>query len=353
MGWYYLENIQKEEIPVFKYITILSVLSCLGVLFLHMNGIFWTFSKDATWISANIIESVFYFSAPMFLMISGATLLDYRDRYDTKTFFKKRVSKVLIPYILWTFIALFTYTLMGRFSWHDFFSNFVFEGLLYTKVESTYYFFLILLAIYLAIPFVTMIPNEKRQKAFKYIIIVILIVEYISPFILRHLFHRPYNGDWSIPVISRFMIYPVIGYYIHKYEIKNKAAIYLMGILGFLLIFGGTWIFSYEAESVDRRFKEYLNLPCLCYTSAIFLLFKNLDKTKFIEKLHIVFKLFAPFTFGIYLMHKIVISILEKYSKLDFSLIWVRLTFPVLVFFALSGILFLIKKVPYLKKIVP
>lgn len=104
-----MENIQREEKPFFKYITTLTVLSCIGVLFLHMNGIFWTFSKDSTWISANVIESIFYFSAPMFLMISGATLLDYRDRYDTKTFFKKRgflkfcfliSSGQLLPYVL-------------------------------------------------------------------------------------------------------------------------------------------------------------------------------------------------------------------------------------------------------------
>lgn len=73
-----------------RYITVLSVLSSLAVVFLHTNGCFWGgVGHNARWISANIIESLFYFAVPIFFMISGATLLDYRKRYDTKTFVKK------------------------------------------------------------------------------------------------------------------------------------------------------------------------------------------------------------------------------------------------------------------------
>ena len=70
------------------YLTLLSVISMIAVVILHANGCFWAFSTDRYWVTANCIESVFYFAVPIFFMISGATLLDYRDRYDTRVFVK-------------------------------------------------------------------------------------------------------------------------------------------------------------------------------------------------------------------------------------------------------------------------
>jgi len=75
------------------YINVLAVVSALAVVFLHANGCFWKFSYENYWFSANIIESLFYFAVPCFFMISGATLLDYNERYDTKIYFVKRVKK--------------------------------------------------------------------------------------------------------------------------------------------------------------------------------------------------------------------------------------------------------------------
>lgn len=69
------------------YITFLSVISAIAVVFLHVDAAFWEYSTDAYWASANFIESIFYFAVPVFFMISGAMLVDYKERYSTKEFF--------------------------------------------------------------------------------------------------------------------------------------------------------------------------------------------------------------------------------------------------------------------------
>ena len=43
-----------------EYISFLKVISALAVVLLHANGIFWIFSYERYWLTANIIESVFY-----------------------------------------------------------------------------------------------------------------------------------------------------------------------------------------------------------------------------------------------------------------------------------------------------
>lgn len=90
----------------YNYITVLSVISAFAVVLLHTNGCFWTFKREPYWFSANIIESVFYFAVPVFFMISGATLIDYRERYSTGTFLKKRFKKTVIPFFVWSIVGL-------------------------------------------------------------------------------------------------------------------------------------------------------------------------------------------------------------------------------------------------------
>lgn len=88
------------------FLTFMTVISCVAVVILHANGVFWSFSYERVWLTANVLESVFYFAVPVFFMISGSTLLDYRDHYDTRTYAIKRVKKTVIPFLAWSLVAL-------------------------------------------------------------------------------------------------------------------------------------------------------------------------------------------------------------------------------------------------------
>ena len=94
-------NINKEY-----YIDTLTILSCIAVVYLHANGIFWTHPSGRLWLTSNVIESFFYFAVPVFFMISGATLLEYRQRYSTLTFIKKRFLRAFVPFISWSLFAI-------------------------------------------------------------------------------------------------------------------------------------------------------------------------------------------------------------------------------------------------------
>ena len=65
-----------------RYLDLLSIIAAFSVIILHVNGVFWEFSSTQSyWKSALIIESVFYFAVPVFFMISGATLMNFYERY--------------------------------------------------------------------------------------------------------------------------------------------------------------------------------------------------------------------------------------------------------------------------------
>ena len=59
------------------------------------------------WIFSNIIESIFYFGVPFFLLYISSTLLDFNERYGLKAYYKKRFKKVILPLISWNIILYF------------------------------------------------------------------------------------------------------------------------------------------------------------------------------------------------------------------------------------------------------
>lgn len=72
------------------YFDVLNIVACIAVLALHHNGIVHWFKVDTNaWKQALIFEVLFYWAVPIFFMLSGATLFNYRDKYSTCLFFKK------------------------------------------------------------------------------------------------------------------------------------------------------------------------------------------------------------------------------------------------------------------------
>ena len=54
---------------------------------------------------ANLLNSAIHTGVPLFVMLSGALLLDKDE--SIRTFFCKRVKRVLLPFIVWSVIVYF------------------------------------------------------------------------------------------------------------------------------------------------------------------------------------------------------------------------------------------------------
>lgn len=94
----------------YYFMDLMAIVSSFAVVMLHTSGsatglkvVVNRFTPDGLWsIMPNIL---FAFAVPIFFMQSGAKVLNYRDRYDTKTFFTKRVSKVVVPFTFWSILG--------------------------------------------------------------------------------------------------------------------------------------------------------------------------------------------------------------------------------------------------------
>ena len=85
-----MENRQKNRQI---YISLARVLCAFAVVTIHANDCFKEFNIEGCWGIANAIETGLFFAVPVFMMITGATLMDYSERYSTKEYFIKRIQK--------------------------------------------------------------------------------------------------------------------------------------------------------------------------------------------------------------------------------------------------------------------
>lgn len=107
------------------YFDILNILACFGVICLHQNGIVHEYDiHTSVFKEALIFEVGFFWAVPVFFMLSGATLFDYRTRYSTKDFLIRRAKRILIPFLFFSFLNLIWRCKNGTFTIEDYsFSN--------------------------------------------------------------------------------------------------------------------------------------------------------------------------------------------------------------------------------------
>lgn len=287
-------------------------------------------------------------------MITGATLIDYRERYDTKTFFKKRLLKVIIPLIIWSIIYFIINFFKGKFSINDLSFKFVFEYFFLVKTNPIFWFFVVIIGIYLAIPVISLIPQESRRKAFLYIIIITFVFNQFLPDLLYHL-NLNYNYDLKFPLTySGWISFIFIGYYIDKYEIvkKHRVIIYVLGIIGFLTMVVPTIFISYHKNESCSWFDEYYDAPCVLYSASVFLFFKSkINNNQIVTKIMPFFNFVAPTTLGIYVLHIAIRDFLRYFYTYSYFGMNLVLTLSILTICFI--VVKIVQKIPGLRHIFP
>lgn len=337
-----------------SYLSFLNVVSCIAVIMLHTNGCFWIFSNERYWITANIIESIMYFAVPIFFMITGATLIDYRKRYSTKIFFQKRVKKTLIPFIFWSIVGLFYMISKGKIEYLNLGILDILSKVINTQIISIYWFFIPLFSIYLSVPILSLIPERERKKWYLYLAIVSFFTVYLFPF-LSTLLKIEYNYSLTIGVGSGYVLYVIVGYLVSHYELSKKLRniIYLFSALGLIIHLVGTYYLSVNSNQIIGTFKGYLNVPCFLYSLGIFVFFKYLRVPEILKNIFNKSTSLDRYTFGAYLLHFFVIDLGITILKINIYSIYYRVFAPFIIFMICIIIIRLIKKIPYIRIILP
>lgn len=339
------------------YFDILNILAILAVVSMHMNGIVHGNPNIRAWNTSLIVDCIMYWAVPVFMMLSGATLMNYREKYDTKTFFKKRFTKILIPFLFWA-IFMFVWEIATNQinpsnyanikDWlNAFFSN---------KEQSIYYFMFEILGVYLTMPLMSLLTKKEYRKTLWLVVVLFFIFNGFIPNILE-MFEIKWNEAFGIR-FNGYLIYVILGYLLSTGDLgkKQKYVIYIGAIIGLIYRYITTFILSKNLGYVVKTSWGYFSWHCILLSCAVFIFVKNLNfDDKFIEKTKLtkVLSIISSCSFGIYLIHMIVkyyITYLLNWNAYSWSY---RSIGIIVVYFISFIIVYILKKIPIIKKIVP
>lgn len=251
-------------------------------------------------------------------MISGYTLMDYRDRYDTVTFFKKRILRAFVPFIVWSLIAYFVHLSLGHINKESMWGGVL--GIINCKYFSIYWFFIPLFACYLSIPVLSLLPN--KLKVFSYLFVYSFISYSLIPY-LSALFQIQINPSIQNPIATQYILYILLGYILGHYNFSKllRLLLYILGGIGIFLHCYMTIILSPQGSPISQLYLGYLNFPCVFYSAAVFTFFRYTN-WEFIYKNSFFSYLFSKIreaSLGVYLLHGWFVYNLVPWIGIDIS----------------------------------
>ena len=338
------------------YITFVIVVSAFAVLTLHTNNCFWFYTgTEDFWFSANIIESVFYFAVPLFFMVSGITLMDFFDRYSMKRFFAKRFMKTMLPFVVWSLVAMGIDLYVGKRVWSDITLKSVYQGLTSNGFVSIYWFFYALFIMYMCMPLYAAVEKSKRMLVFSYLVIATFVFNIFLPF-LKKMFSSDLNIMLNVSTLGGFLIWPLLGWVLHNYEFKkwHKAIIYVVAFSGLMLHICGTYFLSVKVGHVDTTYKGYENVPSLLYAVGVFVFLKDVGRWVMARELPAKFvKVLGRYAFEIYLLQFILLDAAIRIPAIDRNSLLYRLGAPFVMIPIIMAFTWCLRKIPVVRRIVP
>jgi surface polysaccharide O-acyltransferase-like enzyme len=345
----------QERLRHIQYVNILRIIAIYAVVAAHVAV--WlargTQSFTFNWWIGCWIFYLAHFSIPVFVMISGALLLDDSRQETMSQFYKRRMTRVGIPLAAWTIV----YFAARVFLDHETLSaSQVLHLILTGDVCYHLWFLYMIFGLYLMTPMLRDFVRRASRNQRLFVIVLGLV--------LANAYYQTDAIVWhnQRSIFTRFI--PFIPYYLCGYELrlidpKRVPSVYLLlaVVASALYLAGLSGPFFADAGGLQKRFVfDYFSLPQIVLSIAVFWAAYLYDSTakplQGIGKTAIEWV--ASTTLGIYAMHPLVLWYIQdrlgKYGNGYF--LPAVVVVPLVTFGACYLLTSVLMNIPVLKRIV-
>ncbi|MBP7965437.1 MAG: acyltransferase [Paludibacteraceae bacterium] len=167
---------------------------------------------------------------PLFIMISGALLLNNSKFYSVFEFYKKRFSRILLPFVLWACIIYIMSFIGNKYptihSEKEALINF-FPFLLENKIGAFHWFVHMLFVLYLITPLLQRALKETSKQFIESYLLV-----WVIGVLLQQFYPELFLLHYISPLLTFTGLY-LAGFYVIKY-LKNRQRNITIGGIGFI-----------------------------------------------------------------------------------------------------------------------
>lgn len=342
------------------YLDLLRIVSVVMMVTLHISGVGMRADIGSfDWHVCNIYDGITHICVPVFIMISGAFLLDPEREYSIKKLYKVKILRIVTAFVFW---SLFYAVIRACRSTLPFGKKFVLEFLTdFLKGEFHLWFMFMIAGLYMITPILRKITQDKKLTEY-FLILSCVFMFGLSNVALYSLHGRIdeiflyIDEKANMDFVFGYTFYYVAGYYFKRYSPgkKFKTILYIGGLVSAVIIPLGTYYYS--AKLGENLFIIYaFQSPFIGLLSiSSFVLFKDLFCSKEFGNGSLkVISFLSKYSFGVYLVHAALIDALSNIFGINCFSFNTVFSVPLLgigVFAVSLLIIYLVGKIPVLNK---
>lgn len=306
------------------YIRVFGTLAVIGQHVAHRTTLFGISDlHSVTWWNIMSVEAACRWAVPLFVMLSGALLLDLSHGEAPNEFYRKRFWRIGIPLVFW---SLF-YTL-PRAAAHGFDGAAMADigtRLAHGRPAYHMYFLFVIAGLYLATPYLRiMIRGLSRAelRTLRTLWITLILLAWGAG-LLNNLY------GYGHTVLTEFV--PYLGYYLAGYELRQSrlssrgmwiTSLVIGLAIALMVLVTVPLVDQFGVTDRTRYLYDYFSPTVIAVSVCLFLLMVTAFDRPHDGMLGRWVALAAPATLGIYLMHPALDIALQQAQKRGLVPVW-------------------------------
>lgn len=235
----------------------LKTIAIIGVLIIHTCSYGYSCGIGTfDWCSVVFWSCLARASVPIFLMCSGAVLLDPEKELSIRTLFSKHLLRIVIAMLIWA-MAYKVYWLCDSGEFTVQFLILSLKEVFLFKQEFHLYYLHIMILVYIFLPITRVLTAHKTKRELQYFLAVWFVLGIVYPTAINFWPFTLLSGiplQWLINMTYASIGYSVLGFYFQKYAARKPKLYIAVFAIGFSCVFGGTLAMSISQGSLYELF---------------------------------------------------------------------------------------------------
>lgn len=236
----------------------------------------------------------------LFFMISGALI--FNKAQNMFPFIKTRFMRVFFPMVFWTIVYLAIELFRGDISFVELVKSILLIP--FYPQQGTFWFIYVIFGIYLLTPMVSTWLNKCKKSDLEFFMVFwcfTLIIPYLE--ILLPSLSKCTIITGMLYYFSGYLGFAILGFYLRRYVSFSFSSPLCILICMVIVFF--PWLFYYFTDIPHGIIQDRMSINHMFLAALYFLTMKAM---KFSSRMKFFLYDFAQHTFGIYLVHIIVMK---------------------------------------------